>query len=589
MKKYILILLALITHEVFAQIKGQSATMQLNISQPYVRGLPPNLYVKLQFVDDNGNGLLEAEENARLILSITNKGNGPAQGLQVGLKSNVYDPDLRITLPRVIRRVEPNETREVEVLISAGFNIKSNEHKMQIDITEHFGYDLDPANLIVNTFQYVPAKIVFSGMEIFDQGEGTAAKYADGLLQAGEQIKAKIVIQNVGQNVAFNTYYSIKTTDDNIYLENNYGNLGDIKVGETKEIIVTISPNNRVKTVGNLPIFLSLTEAKTFGNLNNHQLPLALEKKVQKPQVLTVKADLDKIQKQVARIEYKSEKYSFNKSNIKNIEAVPLSKTKRPNALGIIIGIENYADLPKAPYASNDADIIEKYFINALGMDKSNVLKYSNEDTKGFFFRTTFDPDNGLLSRKIEKGVTELFVYYSGHGVPDKNGDEVYLFPQDGKMDFLSEQGYSLNRFYDALSKLGAKNVTVILDACFSGASRQSETISASNLTGTKALGIKVKQTTTRPWENNPNFRVMSSSSGEETSLGFDPSQSGLYTYFLCAGLQGEADANKDRKVTVEEMQEYLNKNVNELAKKISGKSQTPVFYGAPGMILTEY
>ncbi|MES2559217.1 MAG: caspase family protein [Bacteroidota bacterium] len=589
MKKYFVIVMCLIAHQIVAQQSGKSVPMQLNISQPYVRGLPPNLYVKLQFVDDNGNGLLEAEENARLIIDITNKGNGPAQGLQVGLKSNLYDPELKITLPRVIRRIEPNETKEVEVLITAGFNIKSNEHKMQIDITEHFGYDLDPANLIVNTFQYMPAKIVFSGMEIFDQGEGTAAKFTDGMLQAGEQIKAKIVVQNIGQNVALNATYSVRTSDDNIYVDNNSGVLGDMKVGETKEILVSISPNNRVKTVGNLPIFLSVTEAKTYGNLTNHQLPLALEKKVQKPQVLTVKADLDKIQKQVARIEYKSEKFSFNKSNIKNIESVPLSAIKRPNAIGIIIGIENYSEVPKAPYAANDADIIEKYFINSLGMNKNNVFKYSNEETKGLFFRKMFDPDNGILSRKVEKGTTEIFVYYSGHGVPDKNGDEVYLFPQDGQMDFLSEMGYSLNKFYDGLSKLQAKNVTVILDACFSGASRQSETITASNLTGTKALGIKVKQTSVRPWENDPSFRVLSSSSGDETSLGFDPSQSGLYTYFLCAGLQGEADGNKDRKITVEEMQEYLNKNVNELAKKMSGKSQTPVFYGAPGMILTEY
>ena len=40
--------------------------------------LPPNIFVELQFVDDNANGLLEAEENARLILKIRNEGNGPA-------------------------------------------------------------------------------------------------------------------------------------------------------------------------------------------------------------------------------------------------------------------------------------------------------------------------------------------------------------------------------------------------------------------------------------------------------------------------------------------------------------------------------
>jgi hypothetical protein len=40
----------------------------------------------------------------------------------------------------------------------------------------------------------------------------------------------------------------------------------------------------------------------------------------------------------------------------------------------------------------------------------------------------------------------------------------------------------------------------------------------------------------------------------------------------------------------VEELQNYLVLNVNDLAKKLSsGKSQTPLFFGAPGMVLTEY
>ncbi len=589
MKKIIYFFLVLnlsVSSFINAQSSGTSKTVDLNLSKPYIRGLPPNIFVELQFVDDNANGLLEAEENARLILKIKNEGSGPAQGLQISLKSNVSDPELQIEPNKLIRLIKPNETKVVEMKIKAGFFIKTNQHKIDINITEHFGFDMDQATLNLNTYQYIPSKLVFIGMDIYDQGEGTGSVIKDGNLQAGEQIRAKLVVQNIGQNLALGVSYKFVSNDSNIYVNDFHsaiGDLGDFKVGETKEIWVTISPNKRVKVIGKLPLFLTVTEKKNYGNIKEFQIPLELEKRAPKPAVLSVKADMAQIQKQVARIEYKSDKFSFNNSNVKNIESPALGKIKRNKSIGIVIGVENYTNLPKAPFASHDAEIIEKYFKLTLGVEQ--VITYTNQQVSGLFFKSTFDPSIGKLTNMIDPGKTDLFVYYSGHGVPDRNGDEVYLFPSDGSINLLKEGGYSINNFYESLNKLNAKSVTVIMDACFSGSTRANE-----NLTGTKALGIKVKDASVRPWETNPNFRVFSSSSNDETSLGYDASQSGLYTYFLCVGLQGEADTNKDRKITVEELQNYLVLNVNDLAKKLSsGKSQTPLFFGAPGMVLTEY
>jgi len=78
------------------------------------------------------------------------------------------------------------------------------------------------------------------------------------------------------------------------------------------------------------------------------------------------------------------------------------------------------------------------------------------------------------------------------------------------------------------------------------------------------------------------------SSTGEETSLSYDISQTGLFTYFLCAGLMGKADANNDKKISVGELNTYLSKNVVETSRKISG-TQTPTFSGDEKIILTEY
>jgi hypothetical protein len=100
--------------------------------------------------------------------------------------------------------------------------------------------------------------------------------------------------------------------------------------------------------------------------------------------------------------------------------------------------------------------------------------------------------------------------------------------------------------------------------------------------------GVSIKPKIKQPWLDNPNFIVFTSSDFEETSLGFDPSETGLFTYFVCAGLLGEADENEDGKVSSGELKEYVIEEVVQTSVKIRGQ-QTPRFYGNEKVILGEY
>lgn len=565
-------------------ISGKSSIKKFSLEPTYERELPPNLYVDLSFEDENGNGILESDEKANLKLTISNKGKGRAQGLEILINDNISDYNFTIGDNKKIYFINPDESTDIIIPIDAGFKVKTAEHKLKIEVKEHFGYDMDPAYLVLNTLEYQKPQLAFSGFEIVDNGQGTGAIVEDGQLQAGEQVKVKLVVQNIGQNIALNTKFEIYTTDENIYLENNKGELGSLAIGEVKEFWITISPNKRINYKDNLPLFLSLQEGLGYGNLDKYQLPIALNQKPPEPNTLTVKADIDKIKKQVARFEYTSNKFTANVGTIKNIASVSPSKTVRSNAVAVIFGVENYSDLPPAPYAENDAKIIEKYFKTRLGIDK--VVIYKNSDVSGFIFDDIFNPDYGELQKSILKGETDLFVFYSGHGVPNKTGDKIYLFPADGKVERLESQGYDLNKLYQNLEALGAKSVTVFLDACFSGTSRVSEKISTENLVSTK--GVRIQPKLISPWRTNPNFNVFNSSGANETSLGFDPSQTGLFTYYVCVGLQGDADLNHDNKITNGELSDFVQSKVVDTSKKIFGV-QTPQFNGNRDMILLEF
>ena len=564
-------------------VSSKSNVVKMTIEPAYEFTLPPNLFVDMKFSDDNGNGIIEADENAVLQIAIMNKGAGPAQGLKVTLASQITDYAFSIGDDIFIKEIKPGDSLNLSIPLKASANVKSNQHQIQIDITEFFGYNMDPATLTVNTLEYQRPEIVFIGMDIYDQGEGTMAIKADGQLQAGEMVKVKLIVQNIGKNTALNSKYNISSRDSNIRIVGGSGDLGDMIVGQVKEIWVTVSPNKLIKYDSNLPIYIDVTEKVGKGSLLAYQLPLALNKIPPKTEIVVVEPDYGKMNQQVARIEYKSDKYTSNIGS-KDINAIPATTTKRQDAVAIVIGIEEYQNIPSAPYAARDAEIMTRYFKEVLGIE--NVITEINEDVSGFFFINIFDTKTGKLNKMINKGQTDVFVYYSGHGIPEKDGNDVYLFPSDGNLEMLDVQGYSLNKLYANLDAMGAKSVTVILDACFTGSSRASTTFMAENVSNTK--GTIIKPRINQPWQTNPNFRVFASSRDDQTSLGFDESGTGLFTYYLAIGLQGDADLDKDGKITANELKTFVTDNVSETSVKIRGQ-QTPQFFGNDEFTIVEF
>ena len=547
---------------------------------------PPDIYAQLSFKDDNNNGILENRESAIVTVKLINKGKGNAHEIHVSVTEDTTspDPNLYIQEEKVIDVLLPKQERILTFKITAGKEIQTGERKFVITGKEKEGYDMEPVYLVLNTEAFHPPILQFSGMEIIETGDDRIyAKKVDGQLQPGEQVKIRVVVQNIGYTTAKYVRFSVMSTSDDIKLQDNNGILGDIRSGEVKDLFFLISPNNRVTVAGNLPVYLTLEDQNRDAVVNDYQLPIKLNQKPPEEKIVSVEAKQIERQ-QVARFQFTGKKSSAVAGDIVDILDVPPAKTVDSNAIAVVIGIENYKNVVAAPYAANDAEIMKRYFENRLGIPKNRIFLYTNDEVNGFFFTKTFDPVKGLIAKYVDKGQTDVFVFYSGHGMPNKTGDQVFLFPVDGDKEFVETQGYPISEFYENLNTLGAKSVTVILDACFTGVSRGSEQIKEQNLIAAKGIKIKV----TKPWMSYNNFTVINSSSGEETSLGFDDSQTGLFTYFLTAGLRGAADKNKDGVITLGELKEYVEKNVMKISQRISG-IQTPEFYGDTNRVLVTY
>jgi len=547
------------------------------------RGVPPGLFADLSFIDANKNDILEAGEQGELIVKIANHGKGDALNLEISVKDSMAVSNIQVSAKQIVNIIKPGETETVKFAITTNTELETGKHKFEILVKEGYGFDMDPMYLQLPTFAFQKPKFAVSGYEIVDFGEGTSAVKQDGQLQLGEMALVRLTIQNIGQGAAEDINFGITAFDPNIFMENNTGKLTKLQSGELQTLVFTIVPNKRVQITDNkLKLNIKITE-QTGKSTFNEPFYITLNQKAPEQTIVNVYADINSLQKNIATFVTDSKKFSTKIGDLTDIKTVPQSVTKRPNALGVVIGIGKYENMAPAPYADNDAIIMKDYFKKVLGIE--NVITLTNQEASISRFKRIFtNAGYGEISKNVITDSTEIFVFYSGHGIPDKTGDNTYLFPNDGVTEDLSEFAYNIETLYNNLNNMGAKNVTIFMDACFSGFSKPTQRISAENLIAQKGIKVKPKNL----WRNNPKFTVYASSTAEETSLGFDVSETGLFTYYLCEGLTGKADTNLDKKITSGELRDYVAKKVKETSVKISGL-QTPEFIGNENRVLVEY
>lgn len=243
---------------------------------------------------------------------------------------------------------------------------------------------------------------------------------------------------------------------------------------------------------------------------------------------------------------------------------IPISKEKKKNALAVIIGIENYRNISNVNYAYRDASFINEYFIKTIGIPEEQIyLKINEEATLGEFNKIF--STNGWLEKRIKKNKTDIYIYYAGHGAPAIKEEKAFLIPFDGDPNYPIQTGYSLETMLKNLSNLNANSVTVFLDACFTGANRENEML----LADARPVSIQLKNN----YVNN--VTVFSATSNNEISSSYPKNKHGLFSYFLMKGMQGEADTNKDNKLTINELFDYTKKNVSKIAGTLD-REQTP-------------
>ncbi|MEI7983299.1 MAG: caspase family protein, partial [Bacteroidota bacterium] len=241
---------------------------------------------------------------------------------------------------------------------------------------------------------------------------------------------------------------------------------------------------------------------------------------------------------------------------------IPQNSIKHPFRYALIIGNEDYSSRQRTlgsevnvAFAVNDAKIFKEYAINTFGVEEQNCMVLTNATTGEISQK--IELISQILSRLGENG--ELIFYYAGHGFPDENTKIPYLIPVDVSATNL-QSAIKLSDLYRKLSQTKAKQITIFLDACFTGGGRDQGLLAA--------RGVKIK-----PLNDNitGNMVVFTATSEDQSALPYTEKQHGFFTYYLLKKLQ---ETKGD--VSYEELSKYLKINVSLESLRINNKPQDP-------------
>lgn len=526
---------------------------------------PPLLTASVQFSEPSGNNILDAEETGKIVLTLRNTGQGDAFDVKARLRTAARVSGLAFPSEVVIGTVPAGGEVKKDINISASEDIPSAGIALTVDIKEANGFDPNPMKVSFTAKAFEPPKLVVADLGVNDR-KGT------GRVSPMDIVELTVRIQNIGHGEARRVSAEARLGQNVFVAANSMTNfdLGNIPSGQFRDIKFSFYTNNRIANGENIPITISLTEARPRLNVSL-TLPLAMNAPQKHMDEIVVKGADTGMKAEIALAGGLSVDVDMN---------IPEGEKAGRDDIAVVIGNRNYraSGSPDVDYANRDAKVMKDYLVKTLGYDPENII-YA-EDATLTKFNEIFGTDRdhrGKLFKYVKEGVSSVFIYYVGHGAPDLETSEAYFVPVDANPQFIRSNGYRLQTFYDNLGKIQAKRMTIVLDSCFSGNSEKGMLFK--NIS--PAL-VKVK----KEFQGPANAIVMTSAAVDQVSTWYPEKKHSLFTYYFLKGLQGAADANKDGRITVGEMQNYLKDNVPYMARRLAGMEQQPVLTGNAGDVI---
>ena len=494
---------------------------------------PAHLSAEIAVKLPSGKGTLFAGQTGALAVKISNAGPGAAYAIRLSLDPQSPIAGLSVPAEASFGDLPAGQSVSKEVPVSAAEDAPSAKAGLRLSISEGNGFDTEPVLVEFGLRASGPPKLELSGITLGGKG----------VVTAGEPTPLSVRVRNAGKGPAYDVVALLDLGSKDLFMSGEPSvPMGTLEAGQSKTAAFEFFANKRFRSGQTLPVSLTLTESSGKHGLAGRPLNLVLGEIAPSVTVLAGAENSSAAATPEAAPEPE------------DVDSPPKTRTPRnPDAYAVLVGIEKYRDLPGADFAARDARIMQAYLTQAMGFDPKNVVLLQDDRASLTDMATYLGP--WLKDRVTAK--SRVFVYYAGHGAPDPRTGRAYLIPYDGDPAYADTKAFPLQRLYDALAELPTDDVTVALDACFSGAGGRS----------VLAKGARPLVSTVAAPRVPPNTIVLAAAESDQISTDNPDAQHGMLTYFLLKGLHGAADAGADGRVTTRRLFEYLGPAVEREAR----------------------
>lgn len=511
-----------------------SAPMSFRIAKEVKPAVLNYIPGSLKFVEVGGNNAIDANETAKIEFQIKNTGTGDGVGCVAEISAEGNTNGLTYKSQN-LPAIAVGETQIVVIPISSNMNTVDGSVEFTVNVTEPNGFGTEPVQISVNTRKFVSPYLQVVDYTITSDGGSS-------VLERKKPFDLQILLQNTQYGKAENVDVRVEFPAGVWVEDNNDKNAyKTIEGGKTQSLIYTaMIPTSYTADV--IPVKITIKEK--YGKYSeNKTLNLKFNQTL-----ASRKIQIDAKHENRAEIAIASLGSDVDKN-------IPVSKTKNEKSYAVIIANENYSEVANVPYAINDGEIFKQYCIQTLGMSEKHV-RLLRDATKNQIAAQIDWLKNVIDARE---GDVNILLYYAGHGIPDERSKSAYLLPVDGYGSNVNT-AYKLDDIYNALGEERCKSVTVLLDACFSGAKREGDMLASA-----RGVAISVKR-----GEPVGNMVVISAATGDQTAGAYNEQSHGKFTYFLLKKLQAtQGDVN------LNDLSSYIISNVKRISAD-EGKIQTP-------------
>jgi hypothetical protein len=226
--------------------------------------------------------------------------------------------------------------------------------------------------------------------------------------------------------------------------------------------------------------------------------------------------------------------------------------------VGLVIGIDAYDDASGIPRLN--AAVADAKAIHAVMVDPA-CGRFSPDDTKVLTDGAATGQNIRIALERLRKQVAEddeVWFFFAGHGLLVDGQHR--LLPVDAQRDVLDATSVD---FPELFSKIRCRRKIVFLDCCHAGASDAT----------TRNVYDVGEVFNSYPASGTVTY---CSSDGDQKSVELPDEGHGAFTYWLEKGLRGAADFDGSGVVTSDELWQYVCNHVEEDARRLTGRTQTP-------------